>query len=238
MKNKALFKTFKILLIVLSCSTLFFAFFIVMLNEPKNPLASFETTYSMIKYMWTMWLFLPITIGCLAFGIVMKIRKMKTVSNIVIGSIFSVLLLIYGSFTSAFIGNYNTDFSYWKEIGNTLNLNLPDEMSVLTEDFTNGTQTTTDSFLIRYESLARFNSKKDCQTFKTSLNNKWTSNYINNSIPYSFSFEVRSDFDKYLIYCFETNEYNPSSFVSGNRYICIAFSEAKTGLVLCDYKAK
>ena len=111
-------------------------------------------------------------------------------------------------------------------------------MSVVTQDYTSGTQTTSDSFWLRYESTAKFYSKEDCVSFKTSMDERWVDSFVNNSVPRSYSIEVSSGFDKYLIYCFDTNEYSPTQFVSNNRYVCIAFSEAKQGMFLCEYQAK
>ena len=236
MDNKVVFRIFKTLLIILSCLTIFSILIIMVFNKPEDPLASFETMYCINKYMWVSWLLLPITLACLIFGIVMTKRKMKAITNIVIGSLFSIYLLLAGSAT--FINTYITDSSFWKEISDTLSLNLPNDMSIITISFTNGTQKTTDSFLIRLESVARFSNKENCQSFKASLSDKWTTDYTNDSIPYSFSFEIMTGFDYFLIYCLDNNEFNPSSFVSENRYVCISFSESKGGLLLCEYKSK
>ncbi len=238
MKNKVVFKTIKIVLIVLSALTLFGGLLILSILSSKECIASLDSMYNIAKYMWVMWLFLPITIGCLVFGIVMTARKSKAISNIIVGAILSFFLFIYGCFTPIFTSQYSTDCSYWKELDTTLHINLPEKMSVVIEDCTGGTQTTSDTFLLRYKSTARFESKDDCLTFKTLMDEKWIDSFTNNSVPLSFSVEISSGFDKYLIYCFDTEEYSPTQFESNNRYVCIAFSEAKTGMYLCEYKVK
>ncbi len=238
MKNKALFKTIKIVLIVLSSLTLFGGLFVLSISANGDYIASLDAMYNSVKMMWVMWLFLPITIGCLVFGIVMTARKNKSIANIIIGAVFSFFLFIYGCFTPIVASQYKTDYSYWKELDATLNINLPEKMSVVTQDYTGGTQTTSDTFLLRYKSTARFESKDDCLAFKTLMNEKWIDSFTNNSVPLSFSVEIGSGFDKYLIYCFNTEEYSPTQFESNNRYVCIAFSEAKTGMYLCEYQVK
>ncbi len=238
MKNKVAFKIIKIVLIVLSALTLFGGLFVLSIFSSKEYIASLDSTYNTVKYMWVMWLFLPITIGCLVFGIVMTVRKSKAISNIIVGAIFSFFLFNYGCFTPIFTSQYSTDYSYWKELDATLHINLPEKMSVVIQDYTGGTQTTSDTFLLRYKSTARFESKDDCLAFKTLMNEKWIDSFANNSVPLSFSIEIGSGFDKYLLYCFDTEEYSPTQFESNNRYVCIAFSEAKTGMYLCEYQVK
>ena len=238
MKNKVAFKIIKIVLIVLSALTLFGGLLVLSIFSSKEYIASLDSMYNTVKYMWVMWLFLPITIGCLVFGIVMTARKSKAISNIIVGAIFSFFLFIYGCFTPIFTSQYSTDYSYWKELDATLHINLPEKMSVVIQDYTGGTQTTSDTFLLRYKSTARFEDEGDCLTFKSLMDEKWTETFTNNSVPLSFSIEIGSGFDKYLIYCFDKDEFNPTQFDSGNRFVCIAFSEAKTGMYLCEYQAK
>lgn len=231
-KRKVLYIIFKILLIVLTCSTIF-SLLLLSISE-KDCICSVDRGYKNLNMLWIYWAFLPIPICCLVFGIVMTIRKKKSVSNIVIGSIFTFFLSIYGSFPVFFKSVYIKDLDYWNYLDSTINLNLPDDVSAIREE----SEANDGTFETSFKSVLTFNSKYSFHTFQSSIDERWRTTFSNDAVPYSYAREVSEGFDKYLIYCFDTNECNPSSFISERKYVVISLTEAKMGMYLCEYYAK
>lgn len=235
-KYPAILKVFKIISIVLCCSSLFIGLFLIAIAttiKSFNSVASFETSYYFISNTWLFLLLLPITLGCLVYGIVLTSIKYKSVSNIIVGSIFSFLLLIYGSFTFALKSNFNTSNKIWNELAEILNVDFPEDLKVITEDYSNSTQKG-DIYFIQIESVGRFSSNDSLKEFSNSLDDKWTTSYLNNSVPLTFSMQTRSGFDKFLVYSFSDGSYNPTSTSEGE-CVCIAFSINKKCLYLNKY---
>ena len=124
-KTSGVFKVIKIISIVLTCSTLFIALMIVAFLDSKNEgIVSFDSMYYTISNLWVFYLLLPISLGCLGYGIFLSIKKYKAVSNIVIGSVFSFLLFIYGSFTLNFKPQYDTSTKHWNELSEKLKIEI------------------------------------------------------------------------------------------------------------------
>jgi hypothetical protein len=56
---------------------------------------------------------------------VYKRKGFKATKNIVVGIIFTLLLLAYGSFTFVFADMYSHDFSYVSQVAEKINFTLP-----------------------------------------------------------------------------------------------------------------
>lgn len=238
-KTSGAFKVIKIISIVLTCSTLFIALMLVALLDSKNEgIVSFDQMYYMVNNLWVFYLLLPISLGCLGYGIFLSIKKYKAVSNIVIGSIFSFLLLIYGSFTPIFKPQYDTSSKYWDELGEKLSIDFSNDLKVVSMEYDIYKQTTSDNFWRNVESAARFTNPQSYETFVNSLNSNWTTSFQNNIVPATFALSTRSGFDKFLIYSFTDSTYNPASIVSKHKYVCIALSYEKQGMYMMEYTAK
>lgn len=238
-KTSGAFKVIKIISIVLTCSSLFIALMLVALLDKNNEgIVSFDQMYYMVSNLWVFYLLLPISLGCLGYGIFLSVKKYKAVSNIVIGSIFSFLLLIYGSFTPIFKPQYNTTTKCWDELSEKLSIDFSDNLKVISMEYDVNKQTTSDNFQINVESIARFTKDESYQTFVNSLNSNWTSSYQNNIVPTTFALSTRSGFDRFLIYSFTDSTYNPASSVSKHQYTCIALSYEKQGMYMFEYTAK
>ena len=238
-KTSGAFKVIKIISIVLTCSTLFIALMIVAFLDSKNEgIVSFDRMYYTISNLWVFYSLLPISLGCLGYGIFLSIKKYKAVSNIVIGSIFSFLLLIYGSFTPIFKPQYDTSSKYWDEIGEKLSIDFSNDLKIVSMEYDVKNQTTSDSFYRNVESVARFTNPQSYETFVNSLNSNWISSYQNNIVPTTFALSTRSGFDRFLIYSFTDSTYNPTSAISNHKYVCIALSYEKQGMYMFEYTSK
>ena len=76
------------------------------------------------KYMWIMWLWLPIPITSIILGFKYKHQGLKCLKNIIGGFIIAALLMIYGCFI--FIPTNEVNYEKISKLEKTLNINLPD----------------------------------------------------------------------------------------------------------------
>lgn len=81
-------------------------------------LVSATTNYAhpTTENMWLYFVPLPIPLASLILGIIYKKKGFKATKNIVVGIIFSVSLIIYGSFTFIYSDFYSHDFSYVNQV--------------------------------------------------------------------------------------------------------------------------
>ncbi len=90
-------KSLGTLAFVLSCVSLPVGFFL------SGIIASI-TGAELYAHMWIIFLFLPIPLGSLVLGVLLKKRGLKYKKNLIIGIIMSLLLIVYGSFAALFEG--------------------------------------------------------------------------------------------------------------------------------------
>lgn len=77
-----------------------------------------------IKYMWIMWLWLPIPITSIILGFKYKHQGLKCLKNIVGGFIIAILLMIYGCFV--FIPDNEVNYEEVVKLEKILNINFPE----------------------------------------------------------------------------------------------------------------
>ena len=80
-----------------------------------------------------------------------------------------------------------------------MDINLPDDFSVLTQDWSKGKQTSSSNIYLKYVSVVRLNDNLDL-----SFTNKWITNVENQKdyVPIIFYYETMN-YEKFLIYCFD-----------------------------------
>lgn len=83
-----------------------------------------NTTIYDTKYMWIMWLWLPVPTASIILGIKYKKQGLKCLKNIIGGLIIAFLLIIYGCFT--FLSNNEVDYQKVNTLEEILNINLPE----------------------------------------------------------------------------------------------------------------
>lgn len=243
-KNTKIIRLIKILSLVFACLGLFIPIMLygILVHYPNPLIADFERASENVKVMWIGCLFLPLPIFCLIFGIVFTIKKYRVVSNIIVGTLMT-LLLGWVSISSLFHEEYDTSNTYWNELDSVLNINLPEDMSYLSVKHTKESNYKDEKFFVTLEGVARFSSKESLNSYISSLNDKWEPSLLNNMVPATYyekaiSEETSNRFDRYLLYSFNDNTFNPKTVISGNRYVCIALLSSKNGMYLIDYNAK
>lgn len=241
-KNKLIVKLFAIIINILTSLTLFVALTIVAIKSSTyDTISSIDGMYYSLKLLWVFWLFFPLSIGCLVFGIVFKKKQYKTKSNIIIGSIFSVLLFAYGSIHFLGLRQYKTDPEYLNNLGEIIQIDFPNEITIITQDWTIGQQTTSDGNYYKYLSVVRFTNSFEALNFNISMNDTyWIDSFFEETIeflPMALIYEI-NNYDKFLLYCYESKEYNPKILDSSYNYVYIAYSKEYRGLIIYEFRLK
>lgn len=234
-KCTGLKRAIKIFLNAITCCTLFLALIIVSVNISKfEPFTSFEGLYKILQLIWIFFLFLPISIGNIIYGVYLKSKNYQFKSNIIIGIIFSILLLLYGSMHFLSKSQYSEDKTYLYELEEKIGVDFPNDFEIVTLDWTGGKQTSLDNTLLKFESIVRINGE-NIKYFDTNL---WLEEVQSTEmLPTLFVYETLK-YDKFLVYCFDTNEYNPTEFSNQYEYVAIAYNIENNNLIIYEFYLK
>jgi len=227
-------------LVILCLLTTFFGIMTVALPQTDYATGNEGLYYTLLK-MWRFFLFLPITIGSIVFGIIFKKRNYKTNINIVLGLIFSVPLLAFGSMgiIAVQMHAYSTDIQYLINIGSEVNFTFPNEASVLTIDWDSSKQGPSDDYYNETESVVRFKNQNEITEFKNRLSgsNIWTARLpydVTDFIPALYVFDAKN-YTFFMFYNIENNTYNTLSDEIDNSYIFIAFNSVTNVLLIDEF---
>ena len=197
--------------------------------------ATLESTYYLMHYCWVAWLFMLIPVGCLVYGILSKRKK-----NVAVGIVFAGLLLIVGCFYFVGLKQYATDLAYLEGLEAELGLSLPEERSIITEDWTKGTQTSSDDIYYKYDSVARFYDAGEVSAFLSTLDaGKWHSETepFAGVIPVLAELQTR-DCAYFLLYCRETKNFAETEAMPQYNYIYMAWDTEESVLHITEFIQK
>lgn len=235
-KNPKVIKVVLLLLFILSFFTIYMALALVS--------ATTNATQGMTENMWLFFLPLPIPLASLILGIIYKKKGFKATKNIVVGIIFTVLLIIYGSFTFIFSDMYSHDFSYVNRVGASIGFDLPDKGDIATEDWTGGTQTGTQANVVKYHYMSdiTFTDKSQVSKFNSEISDSelWLPSVrtsLMGLIPSMYSDLTSSaEYDYFMIYNADLKSYNTIPESSGTyRYLFIAYNSLEGTMKIIEY---
>ena len=229
-------KCLSVLLVILSAASFIVSFALIFMLSGRYPTASIsETTYHTARFAWLAFVFMLIPLGCLAFGIGLKIKK-----NLVIGIVFSALLLIYGGLLSVPLTQFSTDAGYLGRLETEVGIAFPEDMTVITQDWTGGKQTSSDEYLLRYDSVARFASPSDAEAFMEGMDTEsWLTDKasIAEGIPTITAIQA-GDCEYFLLYCYETDSFNEAVSEAQYNYIYMALDTEEAVLYITEFTHK
>ncbi len=104
--------------------------FVMIINNSNSNLNGVEGLYYLSKSMCFMYLAIPLPLSALIYGIV-KVKNYKTKSCIILGIIFTALLIIYGSIGFAVGDMFITNKKYITYIEEKTSLDFPDNSSII-----------------------------------------------------------------------------------------------------------
>lgn len=93
-----------------------------------------------VENMWVFFLFLPIPVGSVVLGFVLKAKGYKWKKNVIAGAIIGVLLVLYGSFTFIFSHIYDHSDAYIDTIEGYTQMDIPQHSYISTQDWSDVTQ--------------------------------------------------------------------------------------------------
>jgi len=225
----------RLILLVLFIVSFFTVHFAMMLSAAISD----DGAFSSVKNSWLFYLMLPIPLTSLVIGIIYKRKGFKSTKNIVVGIIFTILLLIYGSFSFFFNNVSSDDYSYVTNIETEISFDLPNEGKISTMNWTSGTQTSviadimSDVAFTNEEEISKFNIEiSESDLWVTSMKTTLTS-----LLPLTYSSYPTSDlYDYFMIYNIDLKIYNVLPKHSGTyRYVFIAYNSSKGTMKIGEY---
>ncbi len=232
--TKSIMKFIKIVLNILTCLSIFIALIIFsIVNNKVEVINEMEGMYYSLKNIWIFYLFLPIPITNFVFGKYLKSNNYKYISNLILGSFFSIFLFIFGSMTFIRNRDFSTDKSYLYNIETMIEMDFPDDFSIITNSLSSKDLKHPDNIQLKYESVVRFNNEielDNMNSWQTSLN-------YNNFIPYIFFIQT-TNYEYFMIYCIDTKEINPNTYHTKNNYYVIAYDKENSNLLIYEYYIK
>ncbi len=228
-KPKDKLKTISNLLFVLSICTIWGALTGVAILS--------EINQAMTENMWVFFLFLPIPIASIVFGLYLKKKGYKYKKNVIAGIIMAALLGIYGSFTFIFAGIYSHSDDPILSAEQMLNIDIPQCSRINTQDWTKGTQSilrgyiySTSDIYFEDNAVAEFEKKLLTDT-------KWLSDIPNDMIGITSYFCDIQASDYCIIYNKDTKEINKLPSASGTYvFINVLYNAESNTMKLVEYQ--
>lgn len=118
---------------ILICFSLLSPFIGLMLVNVVGEMDVFGTA-GMSRYIWIMWLFIPVCILLFISGIKLKNQGLEYMHSLVISIVCSALLIIFGMFGIIF-DNFSFEISYIDKIEDIIGIELPTPIGVATEEY-------------------------------------------------------------------------------------------------------
>lgn len=214
-----------ILLIVGSAISLFAAMIIIQILATSSPIPEANV---MTEFMWVFYLFIPITIASVIFGIIAKAKVNGCTANIIVGIILTFVLSIFGSFSLINDLKIYHDIQYVEIIENVIRIDLPKEGYVVHQKRqTNNIDTT----------YVRFDDKSKMLSCIQS-NPNWMTNLdqiSSNNIPvYDLTFS--KNYQYFLLFDANCSSYNVnSSDHKEHEFYYLAYNESSNLLYASHY---
>lgn len=237
----------KIILNTLSILSIFIAGMIVsIIVNQNNIVSSLDRKYYILKNLWIFILFIPIPIFNFIYSIYLNNNQRKYKSNMII-SIIMIILLSIVSIETDNKNFYSFDKNYLNQIEEKINIDFPNNFNIISLDLikedreTNMEKYVTFRYeennliieskaIIKKESIITFDSNS-----KINLENYWIDKeYVSEYISTFYIFEEK-EYDKYLVYCLENSEYNPTIYNKEMNYIICAYDEESSSLFIKEF---
>jgi transcriptional regulator with XRE-family HTH domain len=224
-KENSKIKKILILFFVLSLVSIVIALLILAISRSLSPLPEFP--YSTPEHMWKFYLVLHIPLTSFVLGIIYLIKGYKCKKNIIAGAIMSVVLAIYGSFSSIFSDTISHDKAYLDNISELMNFDFPNSDYIsITYDYNQNCESLAmakineneaDSFIEKLDKNGYFH--KDVS-------------FIPSNVLDIYTLSLTTDYEYFTVYNLTTNSYNDFD----GKLIYVAYDIDKSILFICCYK--
>ena len=161
-------------------------------------------------------------------GLDLKVKNIKSKFNFELGAIFSIILFLFGSSYFISKNNYTTDKNYLNSLENAIQINLADEFDIITQNFERSDQSH-EVAQIKFRSVVIVSGDKFIP------DERWKDEISPFDILPNMFELTTSNYDKFLIYCYDSNEYNPDDYQAGYNFVVIAYDYENNNFIIYEY---
>lgn len=217
-----------LLLFITTLLTPFAAIFIISLITAINE--------NIVRNLWIFFAMLPIPIGSVIFGFILKNKKYRYKKNIAAGCIIAVFLCIYGSFTFFPIPTVSDEELQLTRIENIVDVDFPDPLSTRIFDYSESPQYASRGY-IYYQINATFDEYESA-AFERGLyyDERWMTAIPGELQAINTGFGGQA-FHNTLILNLDTGEYNTLLEEPGTyRFIALGYWQDINQLRVVEYE--
>lgn len=198
-----------------------------------------EIHQTMVENMWICFVFLPIPLASIVFGIYLKKQGYKYIKNIIVGIIMAMLLCAYGSFTFIFANTYSHSEDPIIQAEHILNIDIPQHSHISTQDWTKGTQAIPRGYIYYTSDIYFDNASVEEFEKNISSDEKWISKIPSDLVCISsFYCDMRTS-DYYIIYNKDTKEFNKLPDKNGSyEFLNILYNVENNTMVIVEYRVE
>ena len=218
-KKNIIFRIFTILSIL----SVFFSLILIAILRGLSPIPEFP--YGDSEFMWSFWIFLPIPITTLVLGFVFSKKGVKVKKNIIIGSVMTIILTLFGTFSINQDLKVSHDFSYLIKVSNITKINFPKKgyISSVTKNK-------------EIFSMVKFENKNEIN-YLIQSNSNWQNNL--NMIPANFIplyyASISSTYHYFLVYDALCHSYNTIDYShKTHEYYYFAYDKTNNILLILN----
>lgn len=222
-------KTLSAILVAASIFSIFAA--LVLMSNVSN------SNHLFVENTWLFFLFVPIPVLSIVFGLILKSKGYKYKKNVIVGIVMTLLLCAYGTFSFAFSHFYIHNDEPVNRIEQYLNIDIPEYEQINTIDMTEGEQSSS-RVQVYYTSDVYFDDNAGNSFVSLAANDeRWLPSVPNDLIGISSDFYYYLDSDFSLFYNTDNDEYNTIPAESGKyHFISVFYQSERKQMEIVEYE--
>ncbi len=190
----------------------------------------------MEENMWVFFLFTPIPIASIIYGLYLKKNGFKYKKNIIVGIIMTALLCIYGSFSFIFSGVSSHSDEQVLAVEQELGIDIPQTARINFRDYSNSTQSMPRGYVYKTSDL--YFEKGISDEFESALenNSRWMTEIPNGMVGITAYYCELYDYDYLMVYNAQTQEFNSLPGENGTyRFINLLYDAEGDIMYIIEY---
>ncbi len=209
-------------LTVLSLLSIYLAYWVVSLIS--------ATSLTSLKNTWVLYLFIPLPLALIIFGLIKKKHGFRHKASIAVGVTMVILLAVFGSFRFIFFDSYDFENSLVTMAETETGIDLPDDyLEIASKSYGDSSMTT---MILDAAQTAQY---VRC----VEEDGRWLSELPDSLLEISSSAGYYYTEGYSLLYCCETARFNEPPDVGGTyRFIQLNFNPERQDITLMEYAAE
>lgn len=222
-------KTFKKTLNLLTIFSFAITLFIIIIIDLTKPITHFEQIYYLLKNLTWFYLFVPITIFNIIYGIYLKKQHTFYKANLVLGIVFTAISLFLGTLNFVQYSIFSQDRQVAYTVEQKLKIDVADDFDILISDLNIQPTLLEEGNYLSKEIIIRNNSR-----YKYNENH-WKDGFDSiNNLPLMALSQV-ADYDKFFIYCEADDIFNPKEIEFNKYYYLVAYDKKNHNYVIYEF---